>query len=232
MEFNPVITEQTTAVTDAVLALVSLGCAACLLHAGREDRWRSGVWAAAFGMVGAAATLGAVAHGLQWSPRAYAVLWQPLFLLLGLSIALFVVGVIHDLWGRRAAGRALPAAVVTALGFYLLTLLVPGCFLLFSLLQLSAVAFAALAYAGLAVGGRRADFALVTAGMVLSIVAAVVQTRHSVSLTLIWQFDHNGVYHLIQMPGLVLLAAGLCGGFRCEPVTLSKHASGPPGPRR
>jgi hypothetical protein len=214
MQFNAEITELTTAASDVALALLSLGCALLLLNAGRADRWRSGVWATAFGLVGVAGTLGAVAHGLHWSARTYALLWQPLFLLLGLSIAVFVVGVVHDLWGRHASGRALPAAALTAVGFYLLTLLVPSCFLLFALLQLSAMTFAALAYAGLAVRRRRADFTLVTAGMVISILAAVIQTRHAVSLTLIWPFDHNGVYHLIQMPGLVLLAAGLCRGFR------------------
>jgi hypothetical protein len=217
MQFHPEITELTTAASDVALALLGVGCALALRWRGRHDRWRSGVWAAALGLVAAGAALGAVAHGFRWSARTEMLLWQPLLLALGLAVAAFLVGVVYDLWGRRAAGRAVPAAALTAIGFYLLTLLVPIGFLLFALLQLVAMAFAALAYAGLAVRGRRADFGLVAGVMLLSVVAAIVQTQPAVSLMLVWPFDQNGVYHLIQMPGLVLLAAGLSGGFRGGP---------------
>jgi hypothetical protein len=36
-----------------------------------------------------------------------------------------------------------------------------------------------------------------------------VQAKKSLRLTLVWQFDHNGVYHLIQAVGLLFLLAGL-----------------------
>ncbi len=225
MQFHPEITELTTAASDVALALLGIGCVLTLLWRGRHDRWRSIVWAAAFGLVATGAALGAVAHGFRWSARTEMLLWQLLLLALGLSIAAFLVGVVYDLWGRRAAGRAVPAAALTAIGFYLLTLLVPIGFLLFALLQLGAMAFAALAYAGLAVRGRRADFGLVAGGMALSVVAAIVQTQPCVSLMLIWPFDQNGVYHLIQMPGLVLLAAGLSGGFRAGPGERAERGS-------
>jgi hypothetical protein len=48
-----------------------------------------------------------------------------------------------------------------------------------------------------------------TGGIALSIIAAVIQATGSIGFTLIWEFDHNGVFHLVQMPGIVLLAAGV-----------------------
>ena len=51
------------------------------------------------------------------------------------------------------------------------------------------------------------------AGVLVSIIAAVIQTKKSISLKLIWQFDHNGIYHLVQTVGLILLLIGLqCSG--------------------
>jgi hypothetical protein len=47
------------------------------------------------------------------------------------------------------------------------------------------------------------------AGILVSILAAGIQAKKSICLTLIWQFDHNGIYHIVQMLGLILLLVGL-----------------------
>jgi hypothetical protein len=51
------------------------------------------------------------------------------------------------------------------------------------------------------------------AGVFLSIVAAAIQAKQSTSIRVIWEFDHNGIFHLVQMAGLVLLLAGLRAGL-------------------
>jgi len=216
MELNLVATEQTTAASDAVLAVIGLACALWMRHAGRADPWRGNVWSGAFGLASLGAAFGAAVHGFPWSPGAEALLWQPLHLALALSMGLVVVGVVDEVWGRVAARRTLPAVLAAVLGFHLLTVLVPRCFLLFALLEAFAMGFAALACGWLTVRDRRASFALMTAGMALSLLAALAQTQHSLSLTLIWEFDHNGVFHLIQAPALLMLAAGLAGAFRAR----------------
>ena len=218
LELIDVPTEQTTAATDAVLALVGFGCVVTLLLARRGDRWRAGVWSLAIGLLSIAAGLGAFAHGFKLSPQTMTVVWQPINLALGFTMALFIVGVVGDLWGRKAAWRVLPGMVAIALGFYLLTVLVPGLFLLFVLFELSAMLFAAAGYGWLTLRERRKDFALMGAGISLSLVAALIQTQHQVAITIIWPLDHNGVFHLIQIPGLVVLTAGLRAGL-CRPAT-------------
>ncbi len=50
-------------------------------------------------------------------------------------------------------------------------------------------------------------------GILLSLLAAAVQTRGTVAFTLIWPFDHNGVFHLIQLLGLVALLWGICSSM-------------------
>ena len=46
-------------------------------------------------------------------------------------------------------------------------------------------------------------------GIFVSIIAAGIQANKSVFLTFIWRFDHNGIYHLVQIVGLMLLLMGL-----------------------
>jgi hypothetical protein len=46
-------------------------------------------------------------------------------------------------------------------------------------------------------------------GVMISIIAAGLQTRKSMVFMLVWKFDHNGIYHLVQTIGLLFLIAGL-----------------------
>ena len=58
--------EQTTAVTDIILALVAFGGVLLLQWSpvNTGELWRINIWSMALGLVGLAAALGTVAHGL------------------------------------------------------------------------------------------------------------------------------------------------------------------------
>jgi len=71
-----------------------------------------------------------------------------------------------------------------------------------------ALTFALGAYLFLTVTGA-AGAGFLASGVLLSIVAAGLQARKSIVFTLIWKFDHNGIYHIVQTIGLLLLVAGL-----------------------
>jgi hypothetical protein len=203
-------TEQTTAVTDIILALVAFGGALVLQWASVKTGgpWRIPIWSGAIGLIGLAAALGAAAHGLILKPNHHNRIWQVLNLALSLAVSLFVVGVINDLWGTGLARKALPYVLLAGLGFYLTTLIYPGIFLVFIVYEGLALALAFCAYLLLAVKGEPgAEF--MAGGILLSILAAGVQARKSISFTLIWKFDHNGAYHIVQTIGLLLLIAGL-----------------------
>jgi hypothetical protein len=212
IEFIDLPTEQTTAITDAILALLALGCVFHLLQIGQADPWKAGLWAWAFGLLALAATLGMVAHGFKMSAATNLLFWQPLNLALGLVIALFVVGVIYDVWGLAAARNALPIMLVVGVAFFGVTLLFRGLFLVFIFYEVVAMLFALGAYGWLTITGRLSGAGWMAAGVLVTIIAAAVQASwkgQEQPLTLIWQFDQNGLYHIIQMVGVVLLLAGL-----------------------
>jgi hypothetical protein len=203
--------EQTTAATDIVLALVAFGgivfLLGLLLNSG--ELWKISIWTAAIGSIGLAAALGAVAHGLILSRTLHHCSWLVLNMALSLAISLFVVGVVYDLWGFEVSLKTLPILLITGLGFYLTTLFYPGIFFLFIVYEGVALVFALAAYIYLTIQQDLPGAYLMAAGILASIIAAGIQANKSVVVTFIWRFDHNGIYHLVQVVGLLLLFAGL-----------------------
>ena len=56
----------------------------------------------------------------------------------------------------------------------------------------------------------RLGASLVVMGLVLSLAGGLLQAS-SLSVRAIWEFNHNGLYHLVQLVGVVFLVAGLRG---------------------
>ena len=204
--------EQTTALTDIILALVAFGGILLLqwFPVNASEQWRINIWSAAIGLIGLAAALGAVAHGLVLKTTLHNRIWLVLNMALALAVSLFVVGVINDLWSYQASRIALPFMLFVGLGFYLTTLIYPEIFFLFIVYEGLALSFALGAYLFL-VGAGEPGAGLMAGGVLLSMVAAGLQASKSIVLKLIWKFDHNGIYHIVQTIGLLFLIAGLLG---------------------
>ena len=49
----------------------------------------------------------------------------------------------------------------------------------------------------------------IAASVAVNIVAATVQATEAVEFTVIWSFDHNGAFHLVQLVAIGLLVRGL-----------------------
>ncbi len=230
MRFIDVPAEQTTAVTDALLALVALWGMLYLIRLGSRarlavGRWRTPIWASALGLLAVASALGAVAHGFQMPQATVDLLWQPLNLALGWTIALFCAGVVYDAWGPVAVRRVLPALVVLGAAFFVVTRLAPGTFLAFILYEAVAMLFALVVYLWLAVRRTVTWARWMSAGILITIAAAAIQAAHAVALTLIWPFDHNSVFHLVQLLGVVVLVIGLGQAYRAgQGTSISRTA--------
>ncbi len=211
MTFISIETELTTAVTDLILACMAVA-AAVRLRKTRQSYTvpqKADIWTAAFVSLAVAGFLGFWAHGFEMTKTFKALLWHPLYLGLGLTVAFFAAAVLVDL--REAT---VPRAVVlsfAAVGvvFYGITIVVPGSFLVFIAYEAVAMLFALGVYTYLSVRRRRITFYYMTAGVIVSIAAAAFQAIDSVGFTLIWEFDNNGVFHLVQMAGIVFLMLGL-----------------------
>ena len=209
MAFNPVPTELTTAATDAILALLALYCIRWLGARRSADPAKVTLWILVLALLAVASVLGAIAHGLDLSSDTIYLLWHPLFLSLGLVVALFVVAATYDGLGPTTARRLMIPALVVGACFYLVTLIFPGTFLVFVLYEAVAMLVALALYVRLAlVSGRRWAWLMVL-GIALNIAGAGIQASGTVRLNLGVPLDHNGVFHLVQMVAIVVLVAGV-----------------------
>jgi hypothetical protein len=202
--------EQTTAATDFVLALMSFAASVVITRSGKSnDPKKTAIWAWVLRLLAIASVFGAIAHGFQMSHEINFILWQPLNLSLGLMIALIVVGVVYDLKGFSLPRQLLPVVLSCGLVFYIVTIMFPGSFLVFILYEAVAMLFAFIAYLVMALSGKLKGSWLMSCGIFVTIIAAAIQADNNIKLDFIWDFDHNGVFHIVQMIGLVLLMFGL-----------------------
>ncbi len=202
-------TEQTTAITDIFLALFAFGSLVYIRQFKNSALGKINIWSWIFGLLTFSALLGTASHGLEMSSKVNFYLWQPLYLSLGFVIALFVVAAAYDIWGNTSARRLLPIMLAVAFIFYAITLLGSGSFVIFILYEGVTMVIALVAYIWLATVKQLRGAWLMVAGILITIIAAVVQASKAITFTLIWDFDHNGAFHLIQSVGVIFLVAGI-----------------------
>ena len=118
MQIIDIPTEQTTAVTDAVLAIFAIGTIVYLSRIAMQDPWKMKIWCGLFAFVAIAAALGTVVHGLVISSELKRLLWQPLALALAFTVGMLAVGAVYDMWGIVAVRRILPGMLILMLVLY------------------------------------------------------------------------------------------------------------------
>ena len=99
--------------------------------------------------------------------------------------------------------------LVLALGFFTVTQVGSDNFMIFVVYEAVAMLGTLGIYLLLAWQRRLAGAWTVAAGILLNIVAAAIQANGTISVTLIFPLDHNGVFHLVQMVAIVVLVAGV-----------------------
>ena len=219
--------ELTTGATDAVLAVECVLISVWLWRTPISSRWRATLWCWVFGLLAFSSLLGAVAHGLELPYTTRGALWKPLYLSLGILVALFLVGAVYDWRGREAAGRLVPWAIGAGAAFFALTQLTGGSFIVFFAYEAPALTCALTIYVLLAAKRRLAGAGVVAAAIVLNLAAGGVQAS-SASATIIFPIDHNGLFHLVQMAGAATLGLGVWLGLRPESRRLCLEPDGAP----
>ena len=201
-------TELTTSATDALLAIECAVIIALLLRTAPADRWRTTLWCWVFGLLAIASFLGALAHGLEMPKPMRTALWTPLYLSLGILVVLFIVGAVADWRGKVAAKRLVPWGLWVSAAFLGLTALLGGTFMVF-IVYAAAILLSALAiYTFLAATHRLKGAAVVALAILLNLAAAAVQASN-ISLHLVFPFDHNGLFHLVQIVSTAVLGLGV-----------------------
>lgn len=204
--------------TDLLLALLTLGCLVSLRARHYPARWKVNLWSWIYGLLALAAMLGAVVHGLILSRSMQNLLWHPIFLALGLVVALFIVAAIYDGYSLQAARRWLPSLIATGTLFYAVTLLWTNTFLVFILYEAVAMCIALRIYLRLVRQRSLAGAWLIALSILLNLVAAGLQASQSVQIHAIWTFDHNALFHLVQMISVLFLTWGLHTNLTAAPT--------------
>jgi MFS family permease len=198
--------ERVTAITDLVIGILVVYIA---LQLREHTGYKATIWRWAFGLLAVASFLGVVAHGLDMTESARDWIWKPLNLTLGLTLGLFVVGAVYDMWGGEIARKILPLMVALGFVFFGVTIMIPGTFLTFVAYEGVAMLLALAIYGFLFSRGILPGAGWMALGVIVTILAAAVQATGKPGNGIIWYFDNNGTFHLIQMVGICLLMVGL-----------------------
>lgn len=212
MEFIDLANEQSTAITDAVLALIALASLFYLRQNFTTQKWKLQIWVGLFGVLTFASSLGAVVHGFKIPFELQTNLWHLLNFSLALLVSLFVIASTNDIFGQKNSKRILPFVLFIALIFFVSTLFWPDSFNVFIIYQLIIMLYALSGYFWLAYTDKLKGSVYMTLGILITITASFIQTTE-LSVTLIWLFDHNGIYHLIQILGVISLVIGIKRGL-------------------
>jgi hypothetical protein len=201
------ITEPMTMITDYVMGALALVLAMRLIGDATAGRQLSGrLWAAALLMTAAAAFLGGTYHGfIQWMPGAAGrAMWKATLLATGVgSACLLAAAVVAATTG--ALRRALVAVVVVKLLVYIWTIATKDRFILVMADYGSALVAVALAAWLLRPSGLTPAAWWIAGGVAVAVVAGVIQWAHLAPHA---RFNHNDLFHVVQMASLYLLYRG------------------------
>ncbi len=206
-------TELTTSATDAILAIECAIIIALLRRSATTNHWRTNLWCSAFALLATASFLGALIHALELPKSIRIALWTPLYLSLGILVLLFIMGAVADWRGKVTAKRLVPWGIGMSATFLGLTALLGGKFIVF-IVYVATIMLSGLAiYTFLAVTHRVKGAAVVALAILLNLAAAAVQASN-LSLHLLFPFDHNGLFHLVQIVSTAILGLGVHLGMK------------------
>jgi hypothetical protein len=202
-------TERTTAATDILLGIQTVGCAWYIYSMGQShDPWKATIWTWGFVMMALAAFGGTIAHGFQMSKITYFRVWRVLGFILAMIVPFFLTGVVYDLWGYDMSRFALPMLIAVGVIVYVVTLAMPATFMIFIVYESVALLCALLGYGWLTFMGQPGT-AFIVGGILIILLAAVIQATEKLRVTLIWEFDFNSFYHVLQIAANFLIVWGL-----------------------
>ena len=205
---RPIIAEPATSLTDLILAGQTFFYANRLRKSQGRTEKSAALWSLAIAAAGVAALAGALTHALhedsrlQWVIVVRSAAWKIVGLATaaasGFLLASSIVGAIPS--GRRAP--YLVATVIKA-AVFAAAALITGNFL-FTILDYATSMLAVLAFQ-LRNWKTSAAAPWLTGGIVVSFIAAAIQRSH---IGLHRRFNHNDLYHVVQMGAFHLLYLG------------------------
>lgn len=201
------ITEPMTMATDYLMGTLAFVLAMRLLgDASAGQQWSGRLWAAAFVMTAVAAFVGGTYHGfIEWMPGpAGRALWKATLVATGVGSASLLAAAVT----AATAGplrQALVALVLVKLAVYVWTIASKDAFVLVIADYGTALVAVLLAAWFLRPTGLTPAAWWLTAGVAVAVVAGVIQWAHVAPHV---HFNHNDLFHVVQMASLYLLYRG------------------------
>ncbi len=201
------ITEPMTMITDYVMGALAFVLAMRIVGDSTAGHQLSGrLWAAAFVMTAVAAFVGGTYHGfVQWMPgSAGRAMWKATLLATGLgSACLLAAAVIAAVAGPLRI--ALAGLVIAKLAFYIWTIATKDSFTLVIADYGTALVAVVLAAWVVRPSGLTPATWWITAAVAVAVVAGVIQWARLAPHV---HFNHNDLFHVVQMASLYLLYRG------------------------
>jgi hypothetical protein len=201
------VTEPMTMITDYAMGALAFVLAMRLLVDANAGRQLSGrLWAAAFVMTAIAAFLGGTYHGfIQFMPGAAGrAMWKATLMATGVGSACLLAAAVTAATAG-ALHRALVAVIVVKLVVYAWTIASNDRFTLVIADYGTALVAIVLAAWALGPSGLTPAAWWVTSGVAVAVVAGIIQWAHLAPHA---RFNHNDLFHLVQMISLYLLYRG------------------------
>lgn len=129
-------------------------------------------------------------------------------------MAVFVIAAVTMHWSPQLGKRYLPYGMLIAFAFFIVTQIWTDSFLLFVIYEGISMLLALSLYLSCFWLRREKGSGLLAAGIVVGIVAAILDAQPSIQLQFIWTFNNHGVFHLVQMFSLLLLTLGVCSAHQ------------------
>lgn len=213
MQPSSIPTELTIALTNISLGLVAVFGAFQVWRRRILNPLKATLWTVMFGSLTIASGFAVVVHGFELEPETSKLLWRVIYAALSLTVTCFAAGAVMDRWGAAVTWRTMPGLLILGAAFFYVANFRSQNFLPFILYETAAMLLSLAVYVRLAVRRQLHGAAWMAAGILITIVAAALQATRVVTFTLVVPFNHNAVYHLVQLPGLLCLITGLRQGF-------------------
>jgi len=202
------VTERTTAVTDLILAVEFLLFAIFFIISAPEVK-RAAAWSSPFLLLAGAFLIGAIAHGFQMPEKINRLFWLLLAVGSAFGLAHLVsasVGEWRPVWYKKSViGMSLAAIIFFGITVKFSSFTVYVVFIVINMVLVSLLNAMCFENSG------NKNHLLIVLGAVLTAIASLVQLIKSIHFTIIWEFNYNGAFHLMQMLAGVFLGLGIAG---------------------
>ena len=208
--------ELTTGVTNLLIVVICIVCAALTSRIRRAKSLRELFWLLFFVIMIPAGVYGFAVHAFVMRPETKRIAWIFLSILLGLATVTFTIALLFEIFGRAHLKAILiingAAEVVFAVIVCFLSKIVPDIHLVF--ITYTGIVFAAVLVLLFISRKDKPHFLWYIFAILTIVIGGLFEVCVDFTVSAIWKFDQGSVCHLAIAAAMCLFAAGCCRGTK------------------